>query len=269
MPYSSMPLPGMGTYRLKGNDARTAIQTALELGYRHLDTAVMYDNESDVGAAIAASDINRDDLFITTKVWHSELSDAAMSASVDGSLQRLATDYIDLLLIHWPAPNDSVPMSDYLMSLKAQRDAGKTRHIGVSNFTIAQLQQAIDILGEGEILTNQIEVHPYMQNRAVVDFCQQHGITVVGYMPLAVGRVMHDATLNEIASEHQVTAAQVALAWLYQRNIVPIPASRQRTHLQANLDAMAVELSDEQMARIDQLDRGERLANPSFAPDWD
>lgn len=269
MSYSTLPVPGMGTYRLKGHIARQAISTALDLGYRHIDTAVLYDNESDVGQAIAQSNIEREELFLTTKVWHSDLASEALHASLDGSLQRLATDYVDLLLVHWPSPQQAVPMVETLKALQSLRAAGKTRHLGVSNFTIAQLDEAISILGEGELLTNQIEVHPFLQNRAVVDYCQQHGITVTGYMPLAVGRVLADPTLVDIAQARQITPAQVTLAWLRQRHIVPIPASSKAEHLQANLDAMSVTLSETDMERIAQLERQHRFANPDFAPDWD
>jgi len=269
MSYSTLPIPGMGTFRLKGEDARKAVTTALELGYRHIDTAVLYDNEAAVGDAIASSGLGRDNLFLTTKVWHTELAPEALQSSIEGSLQRLGTDHVDLLLIHWPSPDQSVPMADTMNALKAVRDAGKTRYIGVSNFTIAQIDEAIDILGEGEILTNQIEVHPFLQNRALVEHCQQRGITVTGYMPLAVGRVLEDPTLNDIANQRQLTPAQITLAWLRQRNIVPIPASSKADHLQANLDAMTVELSDDEMQRIEQLDRQERFADPDFAPQWD
>lgn len=269
MPYSTLPVPGMGTFRLQGEVARNAVQTALELGYRHIDTAVLYDNESEVGEAIAASGIDRDNLFLTTKVWHTDLAPEALEASIDASLKRLNTDYVDLLLIHWPSPDDAVPMRDYLTALKAVREAGKARHLGVSNFTNAQIDAAIDILGEGELFTNQVEVHPFLQNRAVVEHCHERGVTVTGYMPLAVGKVMQDETLNAIADTHEVTPAQIALAWVRQRNIVPIPASTKRDHLQANLDAMTLELSEAEMQRIAELDRGERIANPDFAPAWD
>ncbi|WP_108126503.1 aldo/keto reductase [Saccharospirillum mangrovi] len=269
MPHATLPVPGMGTYRLTGASGRQAMLTALELGYRHLDTAVLYNNESDVGAAMAASGIDRGDLFITTKVWHTDLAPEAMRASLNASLKRLGTDYVDLLLVHWPPYGDAVPMADYLPALKALRDSGKTRHIGVSNFTRALIDQAVGVLGEGELLTNQIEVHPFMHNNAVVEHCQQHGIAVTAYVPLAIGQVMQDATLNDIAQAHQISPAQVALAWLHQRNIVPIPASSKRDHLQANLDAMTVQLSDAEMARIGQLDRGRHLVSPGFAPQWD
>ncbi|MFG1496055.1 2,5-didehydrogluconate reductase DkgB [Saccharospirillum sp. HFRX-1] len=269
MSYSTLPIPGMGTFRLKGDEARKAIATALQLGYRHIDTATMYDNETEVGEAIADSGLVREDLFLTTKVWHTELEPEALHASLDGSLQRLGTNHVDLLLIHWPSPQQSVPMAETLNALKAARDSGKTRHIGVSNFTIAQIDQAIELLGEGELLTNQIEVHPFLQNHSIVDHCQQRGITVTGYMPLAEGRVVDDPILIDIANAHQLTPAQVALAWLHQRNIVPIPASRKAEHLQANLDAISVVLTDAQMQRIAQLDRQQRLANPGFAPRWD
>ncbi len=160
-------------------------------------------------------------------------------------------------------------METYLGELKAAQEDGLTRHIGVSNFTIGQLDEAIRILGEGALLTNQIEVHPFLPNNAVVDHCKAHGITVTGYMPLAVGAVAEDPVLKEIAQEKGVTPAQIALAWINQRDIVTIPSSTKREHMVSNLEAFDLTLTDEEVARIDELGRGERIANPDFAPDWD
>lgn len=163
--------PGLGTYRLKDDVAYQAVTTALALGYRTIDTAQMYDNEAAVGKAIADSPVSRDEVFVTTKVWVDQLSKALFRPSVEKSLARLNMTYVDLLLIHWPAPEGDVPMEDYLGELKAVQDAGLTRHIGVSNFNAAQIDQALKILGPGSLLTNQIEVHPYLHNRKLVEHC--------------------------------------------------------------------------------------------------
>lgn len=261
--------PGLGTYRLKDDVAHQAVTTALALGYRTIDTAQMYENEAAVGKAIADSPVSRDEVFVTTKVWVDQLSKSLFRPSVEKSLARLNMNYVDLLLIHWPAPEGDVPMEDYLGELKAMQDAGLTRHIGVSNFTTAQIDQALKILGPGSLLTNQVEVHPYLHNRKLVDHCQQHDILVTGYMPLAVGRVNDDPVLNAIAENKGVSPAQVALAWVRERGIITIPSSTKRHHLQGNLAAMDLELTVSEMNRIDTLDQGLRLANPSFAPEWD
>lgn len=264
-----IPAIGMGTFRLKGNDARDAVKSALSLGYRHIDTAQMYDNESEVGDGITSSGIPRREIFLTTKVWHDQLHGHDLINSLHDSLARLKTDHVDLTLIHWPSPEDQVPMAEYLGALKDAQREGLTRHIGVSNFTCAQMDQAVSILGEGAILTNQVEVHPFLANRKVVEHAQKLGITVTGYMPLAVGKVMEDETLIQIAEARNLTPAQVALAWVAARGVVVIPSSTRATHQKANLDALKVQLTADEMARIDALDRNERIANPGFAPDWD
>lgn len=269
MTQSIMPNPGFGTFRLKGDTVRNAVADALDVGYRHIDTAQIYKNEADVGQVIAESGIARDDLFLTTKIWFDNFEKADFRPSLEQSLSRLKTDHVDLLLVHWPSPDYQVPMETYLGELKAAQEDGLTRHIGVSNFTIGQLDEAIRILGEGALLTNQIEVHPFLPNNAVVDHCKANDITVTGYMPLAVGAVADDPVLKEIAQEKRVTPAQIALAWIHQRDIVTIPSSTKREHMVSNLEAFNLTLTDEEMVRIDDLGRGERIANPDFAPEWD
>ncbi|WP_163576621.1 2,5-didehydrogluconate reductase DkgB [Halomonas faecis] len=264
-----IPNPGFGTFRLEGDVLENAVKSALAAGYRHIDTAQMYGNETEVGEAIRESGIPRDEIFLTTKVWHDRLRPGDLEASVDESLDRLGTEYVDLLLIHWPSPDGEVQMDDYLNALKAVQDAGRAKHIGISNFTRAQVDQAIGILGEGTLLTNQIEVHPFLQNRALVEHCQSRGLEVTAYMPLAVGKVMKDTTLERIAQAHDANPAQVALAWIKARGLVTIPSSTKAEHIRSNLAAFEIALSDDEMAQIAELDCGERIANPDFAPAWD
>ncbi|WP_168015466.1 2,5-didehydrogluconate reductase DkgB [Halomonas salinarum] len=267
--HTMMPNPGLGTFRLKGDTLKSAVTTALELGYRHIDTAQMYGNEAEVGQAIADSQVPRDEIFLTTKVWYDTLAPEALKQSVDESLEKLGTEQVDLLLIHWPSPNDEVPMRDYLTALREVQKASKTRHIGVSNFTTAQIDQAVDILGEGALLTNQIEVHPFLQNRKLVEHCKRHDIAVTAFMPLAVGKVMEDETLKRIAANHDATPAQITLAWLQALDIVTFPSSTKADHLKSNLEALSITLSQDELDEIATLDRGERIANPDFAPRWD
>lgn len=269
MMQNEMPNPGFGTFRLEGDTLKQSIHAALEAGYRHIDTAQFYGNEKGVGEAIRDSNVPRSDIFLTTKVWFDNLEPATFKASVDESLQKLGTDYVDLLLIHWPSPENEVPMVDYLTALKGVKKEGKARHIGVSNFTCAQVDEAVSILGKGEIFTNQIEVHPYLQNLKLVDHCEQYGIHVTAFMPLAVGKVMEDTTLKQIAEAHDATPAQVTLAWVKQRNMITIPSSTKARNIQSNIAAFDVELNDSEMAAIAELDRKERIANPDFAPYWD
>ena len=269
MSFTTLPKIGMGTFRLKGNDAREAVKSALSLGYRHIDTAQMYENEAEVGDGITSSGIPRRDIFLTTKIWHDKLHASDLINSLHDSLARLKTDHVDLTLIHWPSPGDEVPMEEYLGALRDARREGLTEHIGISNFTCAQMDQAKEILGDTPILTNQVEVHPFLANRKVVEHAQKLGITVTGYMPLAVGKVMEDETLQRIASERNVTPAQIAIAWVASRGVVPIPSSTRPSHQKANLEALKIQLTEDEIRAIDALDRGERIANPGFEPDWD
>ncbi|SFR63920.1 2,5-diketo-D-gluconate reductase B [Marinobacter daqiaonensis] len=269
MAFDALPPIGMGTFRLKGEEAREAVRSALSLGYRHIDTAQMYENEAAVGDGITSSGIPRRDIFITTKVWFDNLRSSDLINSLQRSLQLLKTDHVDLALIHWPSPGDEVPMEEYLGALKDARREGLTDHIGISNFTCPQMDQAREILGDTPILTNQVEVHPFMANRKVVEHAQKLGLTVTGYMPLAVGRVMEDETLQRIARSRHVTPAQIAIAWSATRGVIPIPSSTRPKHQTANLDALKLRLTDDEMREIDALDRGDRIADPDFAPDWD
>ena len=265
----TMPQLGTGTFRLEADVARNAVKDALDIGFRHIDTAQFYGNEEHIGDAIQASGLQRDELFITTKVWHEKLDAGSFIPSVHESLNKLKMAYVDFLLIHWPSPNDHIPMETYLPLLKQAKEEGLTRHIGVSNFTMAQIDKAVEILGEGEILTNQIELHPYMQNQQVVEHCKKHGIGVTAYMPFAVGKIMQDDTLKTIAKQYDATPAQVVLAWMAAKDIQTIPSSTNKEHLQDNFDYTKVNLSADDIALIDGLDNGERIVDPDFAPDWD
>ena len=265
----NMPAMGLGTFRLKGEPLLATLTNGLELGYRHIDTAQIYDNEAEVGAVLTRSAVSRQDIYLTTKVWTSEFGPGKLIPSLEVSLEKLGTDYLDLALIHWPSPKDEVPMAVYLEQLAEAKAQGLTREIGVSNFTVAQLKEAIDILGPGAIAHQQIEVHPLLQNRKVVEFCKAHGIAVTAYMPLAYGKVLSEPLLMEIGKRHGVSAAQVSLAWLLAQDMAVIPSSTKRENQAANLAALDITLSSEEMAAIATLDRGERCANPDFAPAWD
>ncbi|AKK65788.1 2,5-didehydrogluconate reductase DkgB [Xanthomonas oryzae] len=266
----TVPTFGLGTFRLKDQVVIDSVRNALEVGYRAVDTAQIYDNEAQIGEAIAASGIVRDQLYLTTKIWVDKFGDGALLPSLQESLRKLGTAYVDLTLIHWPSPNDQVPMREYLEALAQAKQQGMTRAIGVSNFTIALTKQAIGILGADAIATNQIEVHPYLQNRALTDFLREQGIHVTSYMTLAVGEVLKDPVIQAIAARHAATPAQVALAWALQQGHSVIPSSTKRENLESNLKAQTLQLSEQDMGEIAALDRGHRLANPkAIAPDWD
>ncbi|MEN3030065.1 2,5-didehydrogluconate reductase DkgB [Chromobacterium amazonense] len=264
-----MPKLGAGTFRLKEQQAEDAVAMALELGYRHIDTAQIYRNEADVGRAIANSGLPRGELYVTTKIWTDQFAQGKLIPSLRASLDKLGLEQVDMTLIHWPSPKDEVPMAVYMEQLAEAKQLGLTREIGVSNFTIKHLEQAIAVVGADAIATHQLEVHPYLQNLKVLAFCRQHGIALTGYMPLAYGRVIQDPVLQDIARKHGATAAQVALAWQLQQDIAVIPSSTKRANLAANLKALTLRLDDADMARIAKLEDGGRIADPDFAPAWD
>lgn len=264
-----LPKMGLGTFRLKGQEAFDSVASALTLGYRLIDTAQMYGNEEEVGRAIRESDVSRDEIFLTTKVWWDRLRHDDLIASLEESNHKLGVEQVDLALIHWPSPNDEVPISEYIGALNEARGRGLATRIGVSNFTIRQIDEALAAPGGDQIVTNQVEVHPFLANRKVVEHCQSQGLQVTGYMPLAVGKVMNEPVLKQIADDHGVTPAQIALAWVASRDIVVIPSSTKPSHQESNLKALDIQLSPDEIKRIDELDAGERIANPDFAPDWD
>jgi 2,5-diketo-D-gluconate reductase B len=265
-----VPPLGIGTFRLQGQAAVDSVRNGLEAGYRVIDTAQIYGNEAEVGAAIAASGVPRSELFITTKIWTENLSRDKLVPSLKESLAKLRTDYVDLLLIHWPSPGGAVPVKEFMTALAEAKEQGLARQIGISNFTVELMQQAIDAVGAKAIATNQIELHPYLQNRKVVEFARQHGIHITSYMTLAYGKVLGDPVIQQIAARHNATLAQVVLAWAMKLGYAVIPSSTKRANLESNLKAAALQLSDEDMAQIAALDRGERLTSPAgLAPAWD
>lgn len=264
-----IPTLGLGTFRLKGDQVRESVVTALDIGYRHIDTAQAYNNEAEVGQAVADSGVAREEIFLTTKVWLDNLPRDKFLGSVRSSLEKLRSDYVDLLLIHWPAGEGGPAMAEYLEQLAAAKQGGMARAIGVSNFTNAQLDEAVQLLGKGEVVTNQVEFHPYFQNPKVLERCRHHGVAVTGYMPLAYGKVLEDEVLKAIAEHHGVGVADVVIAWSLARDVVTIPSSTRRAHMQSNFAAQSLQLSGEEIRQIDGLDRGERLVSPDFAPAWD
>jgi 2,5-diketo-D-gluconate reductase B len=267
----SAPIPriGLGTWGRTGERGVEAILTAIEIGYRHLDTAQTYDTESVIARAIARSGVPRRDFFITTKVADTNLARRDFLPSLRASLARLRVERVDLTLIHWPAYQDAVPFEEYMHELNRAKDEGLTTWIGVSNFPCALVRRATAIAGPGAIATNQVEMHPFLQNSAVAACCAAHDVTVTAYLPIARGLVSNDPVLCRIARDHGVNPPAVSLAWLLQRGVIVIPASSRREHLEANWRAADLRLSGDEMTAIDALDRGQRLIDPEKSPAWD
>lgn len=253
-----IPTVGLGTWRLTGEDCRQAVRTALELGYRHLDTAQEYGNERQVGTALRNSDIDRDAVFVTTKLGRRNRGYDDVRRSVEESLAKLGTDYVDLLLIHWP--NLTTPLGETLAAMNELVDAGKVRHVGVSNFDLDKLARARE-RSEHDILTNQVQYNPYWSQTELLDYCRIHDIALTAYSPLAHGGVLDDPILEGIAGRHGKTAAQVALRWLVQQpNVVTVPKATTREHLAENIDVFDFELTDEEMDRIRQPSKPRAMA---------
>jgi 2,5-diketo-D-gluconate reductase B len=270
-PIFPIPSFGLGTFRLKGRTVIDSVRTALELGYRLIDTAQIYGNEADVGEGIAESGVAREELFLTTKIWVEHYRRDKLLPSLRESCEKLRTDHVDLTLLHWPSPNREVPLAETLLALREAKEAGLTRQIGVSNFNIALLRESMEILGPGQIATDQVELHPYLQNRKLAQFCREQEIHITSYMTLAYGKVLEDPVLQAIAQRHETSPASVALAWAMQLGYAVIPSSTKRANLESNLKAPALRLTEEDMAQIAALDRGERLIDPAGgrAPGWD
>jgi 2,5-diketo-D-gluconate reductase B len=266
----TIPAFGLGTFRLKDDVVIASVKTALELGYRTVDTAQIYGNEAAVGQAIEESGVPREELFITTKIWTEYLSKDKLIPSLKESLDKLRTDYVDLTLIHWPSPGDAVSVEESMLALLEAKKLGLTRNIGISNFTIPLMEKAIAAVGAENIATNQIELSPYLQNRKVVNWAKEKGIHITSYMTLAYGKALKDEVIARIADKHNATAAQVILAWAMGEGYAVIPSSTKRENLASNLLARDLKLDAEDQKAIAALDCNDRLVSPEgLAPNWD
>jgi diketogulonate reductase-like aldo/keto reductase len=246
-----VPSLGLGTYRLTGEACARAVERGLSMGYRHLDTAQMYGNEAEVGRGIEGSGIERGEIFLTTKVWPSDFAHDRVIRKTRESLKKLRTDYVDLLLMHWPG--DGVPLGETLGAMRELRDEGNVLHVGVSNFSPSLVEEATE---HAEIFCNQVQYHPYRSQDALLDQAQEMDYLLTAYTPLSRGGVQDDATLKEIGEAHGKTATQVALRWLVQQERVSaIPKATGEEHLRENLDVFDFGLSDEEMDRVSSLSR--------------
>ncbi len=243
-----IPALGFGTYGMARSDMMRMLPAALNAGFRHIDTAQIYRNEAEVGECVAASGLRRQDVFITTKVWVANYAGHAFSASVDESLRKLRTDYIDLLLLHWPS--EATPLAEQIAGLNAAVGAGKVRHIGVSNFNRALMAEAVK-LSAAPIVTNQFEYHPYLDQTLLIDACRRLGICMTAYCGMALGRVFGDPTLKEVARAHDRSVAQVVLRWLVQQgNVVALSRTTDPLRAAGNLQVFDFALTAIEMAAI-------------------
>lgn len=261
----TIPKLGLGTWRITGSDCVVAVRDALELGYDHIDTARAYGNEAQVGQGLHDSGRNRDEVFLTTKLWRDDLSAVGVHDQLEQALRDLRTEYVDLLLIHWP--NSAVPLGETLGAMREAQEAGRVRHLGVANFPGAMLREA---LAHAPLICDQVEYHPYLGQPHVLELAGERDLAVTAYSPLAQGEAVHDPVIEQIAAAHDRTPAQIVLRWLLdQPHVAAIPKAASHEHRVANLAVYDFELTDEDRGRIAGLERGHRTINPSWAPDWD
>lgn len=263
-----VPTPGLGTWQLTGPQCREGVAHALDLGYRHIDTAQVYGNEEQVGQGLNDRRVDREDLFLTTKIWRSNVAPDDMRTSTEESLRKLDTDYLDLLLIHWPV--EHVPLETQLDTLVELCREGKTRRVGVSNFLPEQIDRTVEFLPDDvPFFAHQAEYHPFLDQSPLLERAREHDHLFTAYSPLARGRATENNTLQEIGTHHGKSAAQVALRWLLQQErVVPIPKAASPEHREANIDVFDFELSAEEMDAISSLREDHRILDPGFAPDW-
>jgi len=261
---TEIPRLGYGTWLVTGSDATDGVRDALEIGYRHIDTARAYENEAQVGAGLADSGVDRGDIFLTTKIWLDDFEPAKLKRAAEDSLRQLRTDYVDLLLLHWPSAD--VPVERSLQAMRELQEEGKIRHPGVSNFPAGMLARALEIT---PLLADQVEYHPFLAQDALLALAQQHDLTITAYSPLAHGKVVGHPELTAIGEQYGKSAGQVALRWLLDHpNVTTAVKASSRERRQENFDVFDFALSDADRERIAALPKDLRTANPSWAPDW-
>ena len=257
---------GLGTW--KNDDAQQcadSVQTALEAGYRHIDTAQAYGNEAAVGDGIAAADVPREEVFLATKVWISNLNHDDVIETTHDSLEKLGVDSLDLLYVHWPAR--TYDAADTLAAFDELYDDGVIDRVGVSNFTPEHIDEARELL-DAPVFANQVEIHPLLPQTELLEYAEAQDIEMVAYSPLARGAVFNEPVIADIAEKHGVSEAQVSLAWLRERGVTAIPKATSERHIRDNWASLTLELDEEDIARIDDIDRTDRKIDPGFAPNW-
>ena len=264
---AKIPAVGLGTWDLRGSTCARMVEAALRLGYRHIDTAEMYGNEAEVGEGVRTPGVPRAEVFVTTKVWQDHLTAPAFERAAKGSLAKLRLDHVDLLLIHWPSQR--VPLAETMGALCRMKEVGFARHIGISNFTVPLVEQAVK-LATAPLVTNQIEWHPYLDQSKIVAACRRHGLSVTAYSPIARGRAVSDKVLRLIGLHHRKSAGQVSLRFLVQEGAIVIPRTSKLERLEENMTIFDFELDAAEMDEIRALanPRG-RIVDWSGSPNWD
>ena len=262
-----VPEIGLGTFKLIGKTCEQVVKMALNMGYRHIDTAQVYKNEREVGNAIKSAHIDRDELFITTKVDRINLDADKLLKSTERSLQELDVPYVDLLLIHWPNPDFELEKA--VEAMLTLRDQGKALNIGVSNFPMSLLQEVNDEMA-APIFANQVEYHPLLGQFDLLDYAAENDLMVTAYSPLGQGKMLENELLINLGEKYGKSPAQIALRWLIeQEQVTVIPKASSREHLEENLDIYDFVLEDDDFYAIDDLPKDHRIVNPDFAPEWD
>ena len=265
---AAIPAIGLGTWPMKGEEAARAVARALQIGYRAVDTAAMYGNEDAVGEGLRAAGVPRADVFVTTKVWYTDLAPGALQRSAEASLKRLGLDQVDLLLIHWPSPD--IPLEGSIAALCDAKRHGLARHVGVSNFPVALLERAVSLATE-PLVANQCEYHPHLDQTKLLAACRRQGLAFLSYAPIGKGAVLEDAAVRDVAARHGRTPAQVVLRWHVQQDgVAAIPKSANPQRIAENLDVFGFTLSEEDMRAVSGLAQPDgRMVAPGWSPSWD
>ena len=262
-----IPQLGLGTWPMKGEDCAAAVAHALSVGYRHIDTAAMYENEAAVGEGIRHGGVARDAIFVTTKVWFTDIGERDLQRSAEASLKRLGLDQVDLLLIHWP--NEQIPLKDSLRGLALAKRAGMARHIGIANFPSKLVDEAAKLSAE-PLVANQCEYHPHLDQSRVIEAGRRHGIAFVSYTPLGRAKLFDERLIRTLADKYERTPAQIVLRWHMQQGVVAIPKSATHTRITENAAIFDFALEEAEMAALHALARPDgRVVNPAWSPRWD
>lgn len=258
---SPIPILGFGTWELTGEECLKSTKKAIEVGYRHIDTAAAYGNHKEVGQAIKESGAKREDLFVTSKLWRDNLKKEAVSDALKLALEELQLDYLDLYLIHWP--NLDVPVEETLKAMNELKEQELVKSIGVSNFTINRLQESLDTGIEFSV--NQVEFHPTLNQKELLEFCKQNNIILTAYSPIGRGEDLQHPVIQALAKQYEKSSSQVILNWEMQKGIITIPKSSNPEHIKDNFKSLEWDLTAEDVERIDKIDEKNRMVNPDFA----